>query len=220
MISVFVATSGRPAMFRAMLGSLYRTTQGQDVEVVAVIDADYEAWDIAGEFGCRVWFRQKKLGALQAWNDALTMTNGDLLVPAGDDQIFHPNWLEYALDAHRTRVNGFGVVGMNDLAYNGNTQVATMWLFDREYCKEVMGGVFAPPPYKYFSVDREWNEKAKMLGKFWWEEKSIVEHLHSAHGKRPVDELDLEKQGWMEEDNIAFEHRKAQGFPIEWQSII
>jgi hypothetical protein len=111
---------------------------------------------------------------------------------------------------------------MNDLAYNGNTQVATMFLFDRLYCKKEMGGIFAPPVYNYYCVDSEWNEKAKLLGRFYWEEKSVVEHLHSAHGKREIDDLDREKMdaGWMEIDNKTFEERKAQGFPVTWQPII
>ena len=221
MISIFVATSGRPTMFRAMLESL-RVTKGEhEVEVVAAIDADPVAWDVANEYGVRVWYKSSRRGALNAWNDAFTMAAGDLLVPAGDDQVFHPGWLDYALDAHRTRVNGSGVVGMNDLAYNGNTQVATMFLFDRAYCKEHMGGVFAPPCYDYLCVDLEWNDKAKMLGKFYWCEESIVEHLHSAHGKRPFDELDAEKDSAMHQrDTKTFEDRKSRGFPVEWSSLI
>lgn len=157
---------------------------------------------------------------MNAWNRALKLSTGDVLVPAGDDQIFHPNWIEYALESHREKLNGYGVVGMNDLAYDGNTQLATMLLFDRKYCKEVMGGVLCPPVYKYYCVDSEWNEKAKKHGAFFWDERAKVEHLHSAHNKRPVDSIDLEKQGWMEEDNKTFEERKAQGFPITWEPII
>lgn len=222
MISVFVATSGRPEMFREMLISLRETTKEHGVEVVATIDNDLTAYVYAAEYGVDVVdYSKKRRGALWAWNRGLQLSSGDILVPAGDDQLFHEGWLEYALDAHRTRVEGYGVVGMNDLAYNGNTQVATMFLFDRKYCKEVMGGVFAPPVYKYYCVDSEWNEKAKMLGRFYWEEKSIVEHIHSAHGKRPVDTTDSYKEDkWMEEDNRVFEERKKKGFPVEWQSII
>ena len=222
MISVFIATSGRTEMFRDMLQSLRGTTQGWDLEVVAAIDADMDAWKIAQEFQTRNWYKSRRRGALQAWNDALTMTKGDILVPAGDDQIFHEGWLEYAIESWKHKVNEYGVVGMNDLAYDGNTQVATMFLFDRNYCKDVMGGIFAPPVYRYYCVDSEWNEKAKMLGHFYWDERSKVEHLHSAHGKRDVDDLDKEKQdaGWMEHDNEIFRMRKEMSFPITWGSLI
>src|SRR5688572_2884020 len=149
MISVFVATSGRAVMFHDMLHSLMRTTYGYEMEVVAAIDNDTVSWDIANSYGVRTWYKSRRRGALQAWNDSFSMAAGDILVPAGDDQIFHEGWLEYALESHRDKLGSYGMLGMNDLAYNGNTQLATMWLFDRKYCKEVMGGIFAPPVYKY-----------------------------------------------------------------------
>lgn len=141
-------------------------------------------------------------------------------MPAGDDQIFHENWLDYALDSHDKHLQGYGVVGMNDLAYDGNLQVATMFMFDRPYCKEVMGGVFAPPWYHYYCIDSEWNEKAKLNGRFYWDSRSKVEHLHSAHGKRPVDSVDEEKIYYSERDTEIFENRKSRGFPIDYPPTI
>ena len=96
-----------------------------------------------------------------------------------------------------------------------------MWLFDRKYCKEQMGGVFAPPQYKYLCVDLEWNEKAKILGRFYWDERSKVEHLHSAHGKRAYDELDkLKDNSLSSADTETYNRRKANGFPIDYKAII
>ena len=221
-VSVIVATSGRPEMFRNMLRSLSDTTQGQEVETIVVIDSDLEACIAAMESRCRVNYSRYMRGALCCWNKGLSMSNGDIIVPAGDDQIFHEGWLEYALESHREKLGGYGVVGMNDLAYDGNTQLATMLLFDRKYCKEVMGGVIAPPVYNYYCVDSEWNAKAKALGKFYWDERSVVEHLHPAHGKREPDQHDQLKvdNNWMEIDNKIFEERKALGFPVTWESMI
>lgn len=210
-------------MFRDMLKSLRDTTFGYDLEIIAVIDNDLIAYGYAVEYEVDVVdYSVTKRGALKAWNQSLFLSDGDLLVPAGDDQIFHKDWLKYALESHGERLNDYGVVGLNDGAYNGNTQVATMWMFDRKYCLDHMGGILCPPVYHYYCIDMEWWEKARMLGKYYWDERSVVEHLHSAHGKRPVDLLDLEKQsaGWMEEDNRTFEQRKKEGFPIQWEPII
>jgi hypothetical protein len=210
-------------MFREALKSLAETTQGWDVEIVAVVDNDKESAQIALEYDVHVIdYSTKKRGALWSWNRALFLTDGKFLVPAGDDQMFRHGWLEYALESHRNKLNGYGVVGMNDLAYDGNLQLATMFMFDRQYCKDHMGGVFAPPVYRYFCVDSEWNAKAKSLERFYWDERSIIEHLHVAHGKRDYDQHDQLKEegGWMAIDNKTFEERKAQGFPITWQSLI
>lgn len=219
-VSVFVATSGRAGMAKDMLESLRDTTKGFDVQVCAVIDQDLTAFRFAMDFGCVTDYSPERRGALVAWNKALQMTTGDILVPAGDDQIFHPDWLQFALEGHQEALQGYGVLGMNDCAYKP-PQTATMFLFDRKYCKEVMGGIFAPPMYHYYCIDSEWNEKAKKHGAFYWEEKSKVEHLHSAHGKRPVDDTDrLKEDEWMEIDNQTFEERKAHGFPVTWESLI
>lgn len=223
-ISILLATCGRPTMLENMFLSLYETAIAFprfSVEIVSVIDEDEESMDIAAKYSNVMDFSDVRRGALWAWNRALQISTGDILVPAGDDQIFHPNWLDYALESHQTKLNGYGVVGMNDLAYDGNKQLATMWLFDRRYCKEVMGGIFAPPAYHYYCVDSEWNEKAKMLGHFYWDERSKVEHLHSAHGKRPVDEIDEYKNDeWMNIDAQTLADRREKGFPITWQSLI
>ena len=226
MISLLLPTCKRPHLLGHMLASLRDTTLGYELEVIAIVDDDIVSANIAMEYKCIVEHAPYRRGALNCWNRALKLATetspNDLIVPCGDDQIFHPGWLGYAIEAHKTILNGYGVVGMNDLAYNGNTQVATMFAFDRRYCKEVMGGVFAPPMYSYYCIDLEWNDKAKMNGRFFWEERSKVEHIHSAHGKRLVDSLDREKMdsGWMETDNKIFADRKARGFPVEWSPII
>lgn len=219
-ISILLPTCHRPTLLSKMLESLKQTTQ-VPVSVIAVIDEDEESRNIALEFGCFVNFSKTKRGALACWNLALQAA-GEIIIPAGDDQLFHEGWLEYALESHNDKLAGYGVVGMNDLAYDGNTQLATMFLFDRKYCKEQMGGIFAPPMYNYYCIDSEWNAKAKILDKFFWDERSIVEHLHSAHGKRPLDQHDIDRgdNNFMEKDNLIFEERKSLRFPVTWEPVI
>lgn len=210
-------------MLLNMRESLLRTTEDYDIEEIYVVDEDEQTRDYLTWVNVDMLdYSKEKRGALWAWNRALFHSDGDIIVPAGDDQVFHDGWLDYALESHQTKLRGYGVVGMNDLAYNGNTQVATMFIFDRKYCKEQMGGVFAPPMYHYYCIDSEWNEKAKILGRFYWDERSVVEHLHVAHGKRPLDMHDQFKMdsNWMELDNMIFENRKKSGFPVVWDSII
>lgn len=221
-VSVIIASCFRPEMFTNMLDSLDRTTEDYDIETVAVVDGDWETAQVAIRRCSRVDYFDKQRGALVAWNQGLRLSTGDIILAAGDDQIFHPGWLDYALETHREKLGGFGVVGMNDLAYDGNLQLATMFLFDREYCKQVMGGIFAPPMYKYYCIDSEWNAKAKMLNCFYWDRRSIVEHLHSAHSKREIDRHDLFRmdEDWMAMDNKTFADRLSAGFPIQWEAII
>lgn len=220
-VSVVIASCKRPAMFAAMLQSLKDTTQGYDIETIAVVDDDPETAKIAVEQCDILNYSATRRGAIFAWNLGLSLSSGEIIVPAGDDQKFYPNWLREALLAHEGRLHNYGVVGMNDLAYDGNTQLATMYMMDRKFIKEVLGGVLAMPCYHYYCVDSEINAKAKP-NNFCWCKEAIVEHLHSAHGKRSVDEHDLERgrMNYMEMDNAIFEDRKRRGFPIEWESVI
>jgi len=145
-----------------------------------------------------------------------------MLFPAGDDTLFHAGWLDYALETHTVKLDKYGCVGLNDGAYDGNKQVATTLLFDRKFCKEQFWGVIAVPNYYYYCVDLELNERAKRVGKFYWDERAVVEHLHSAHGKRPLDSVDQYKMdsGWIETDNILFEERKRLNFPNDFLPVI
>lgn len=227
MISIIVPTCKRPGMLHRMLESLQDTTQGYELEVIVIVDDDLVSANVAMEHRCHIVEHSKnRRGALYCWNRGLQLATNtspnDIIIPAGDDQVFHPDWLRYALESHQERLGGYGVVGMNDLAYNGNTQLATMFIFDRQFCKDYLGGVIAPPVYLYYCVDSEINAIAKELNRFYWDERSKVEHLHSAHGKRAVDDHDLERlnANMAEMDNRLFEERKARGFPKEWQPVI
>lgn len=229
-VSVVIAACGRPKMLEDMLDSLASSTHWTratvDFEVVSVIDSDLWSFHASTELrtfydGTIIDYSPTRRGALSAWNRGLYLSTGDIIVPAGDDQLFHENWLDFALESHKEKLGGYGVLGMNDLAYDGNEQLATMYLIDRKFIKDHLGGVLCPPCYNYYCVDSEINAKAKMLGRFYWEKQSMVEHLHSAHGKRPVDDTDrLKDDKWVEIDNRTFEERKSQGFPVTWEPVI
>lgn len=221
-ISVILPTCKRPESLRRMLDSLISTTKGYEVEIVALIDDDMESCAIASEYGCVLNYSSERRSVLSLWNRGLQMCRGDFIHPAMDDLIYHDGWLALGLESHREKLGGCGVVGFNDLAYDGNRQVATQFMFDRKYCVEYMGGVIAPPAYNYLWIDVEINERAKMVNKFYWDERAIVEHAHSAHGKRPYDDHDRWKDNndFATKDKVIFEDRKARSFPVEWTPLI
>lgn len=221
-ISVITPTCYRPQMLKEMLDSLQNTADKFPIESIVIVDEDEESYQIAANhYMCHVLeFSKTKRGALSAWNRGLELSSGDVIVPSGDDHLYHPHWLDYALESHEKQLNGYGVVGMNDLAYKEN-QVATMWIFDRQFCKDHMGGIFAPPIYEYLCVDLHWEGVAKMTGNYYRDMRAKVEHRHSAHGKRPFDRHDVPKdKGMVERDMVTFMAQKAQGFPVTWEGVI
>lgn len=222
MISAILPTCHRPEILKNMLDSLLATTLDYEIEIIAMVDEDEKSAKIATYFGCFVDYSDNRRSVLSLWNSGLQLSCGNIIHPAMDDLIYHKNWLKYGLESHTEKLGGCGVVGFNDLAYNGNTQVATQFMFDREYCRKYMGGVIAPPVYNYLWIDVEINERAKMAGKFYWDERAIVEHRHSAHGKRKYDEHDewKDKNELAKKDGEIYEDRKRRGFPVEWVGVI
>ncbi len=222
MISIILPTCHRPKALVGMLQSLRDTTEKSDVEIIALVDDDVESADISVDYGCILDYSDERRSVLQLWNKGLELCSGNLIHPAMDDLIYYENWLQYGIESHNEKLNGCGVIGFNDLAYDGNTQVATQFMFDREYCKKYMGGVIAPPVYTYLAIDLEINERAKALGKFYWDSRAIVEHRHSAHGKRQYDAHDewKDKNDLAKKDGDVFEDRKTRGFPVEWSPVI
>lgn len=228
LLSVILPTMNRLFLLEQTINSLVETTQNYNVELIVIIDEDKESVNFIIEHvstqinNLKVIYNHKRSGALSAWNQGLAISTGDMLFPAGDDSLFYGRWLDYALESHQEKLGGFGAVGLNDLAYDGNLQLATTLLYDRRFCKEILGGVIAFPVYHYFCVDSEINARAKNAGKFYWDDRAKVEHIHPAHGKRLADASDLLKidNEWMEKDNLLFEERKLAGFPNNFESII
>lgn len=221
MISIIIPTCKRPDSLKRMLESLYETTKGHEIEVIALVDEDVQSAEIVLERDCILDFSHHRRSVLSLWNKGLTMSHGELIHPAMDDLIYHKNWLEYGIESHKEKLDGCGLLGFNDLAYNGNTQVSTQFMFDIKYCRDYMGGVIAPPDYIYLCIDVEINEKAKMNRRFYWDERAIVEHAHSAHNKRPYDAHDewKDRNNLSEIDGETLEKRRAQGYPVTWEPL-
>lgn len=228
--SVILATCDRPHLAIQAVTTLYETTKHLNIELVMVVDGDPKTvYDIKKYLEDKVvdtWsyimdYSSERRGALWSWNHGLSMTTGEILFPSGDDQYFHPNWLDLALECHEKHLDGYGMVVLNDKIWDGNV-LGVAPLYDRKFCIDHLGGVCTYPAYNYFYVDNELNERAKIAGRYVWCPASIVEHIHPALGKRPRDFLDEERdsQNFGAIDLAIFEKRKALGFPNDFEPVI
>lgn len=221
--SILISSLGRPILFDA-LNSLRKTTYGHEVEVILVQDIlEPTVFKLLEQFDRYIVdYSKYQRGALASWNRALKLSTGDMIFPVGDDQKFHPEWLTRALKYHAEHLGGYGMVAMNDLNFDGEKQLGTTVMYDRQFCKDVLGGVAAFPVYNYFYIDNELNERAKKVGKYGWCKDAVVEHIHWSNGKRPSDIIDQSRNSsnYMELDRAIFEQRKAQGFPNNFEPVI
>lgn len=228
--SIILITCDRPTLALQAVSSLYETTKHLPVELVMVADGNVETVKKIGQYLedkiTDTWtyicdYSEKRRGAIWSWNHGLSLSTGDIIFPSGDDQLFHPNWLDMALKYHNDKLDGYGMVALNDKIWNGNV-LGTTLLYDRQFCIDHLGGVSAYPDYNYFYVDNELNERAKRVNKFVWCPESVVEHMHANVGKRPHDYLDTERnaKNFGTSDKRIFDTRKAQGFPNNFEPVI
>jgi len=229
-ISIILPTCNRPKFALQAVTGIYETTRHLNIELILVVDGDIETKNLLNDFlldktndnwNYTIDYSFERRGALWSWNHGLSLSTGEIIFPAGDDSIFYKSWLDNALAYHEEFLNGYGMVALNDMIWNGNI-LGTTLMFDRKFCVDYLGGVCAYPEYNYFYIDNELNERAKLAGRFIWCRESIVEHIHPDVGKRPRDMLDMERNEKQYNiiDKQIFESRKSRGFPNNFEPAI
>jgi GT2 family glycosyltransferase len=223
MISVLLATTGRPDMAEACVRSVVATTRGHDVEVVTAVDADPETLDrfLLLDWGHVRWVvddSEDHRGCSRAWNDALAASTGDPVVLAADDLEFQPGWLQTALTRLSEFEGGWGLVGFNDGHWGA--ELSTHYMVSRRLITEAFGGVIAWPHYHHSFNDREANGRARQVGRYAWCEDARVYHRHWIFGDRMQDTTDTRKLDLHPESERVFAAREAAGFPNDFPSII
>jgi glycosyltransferase involved in cell wall biosynthesis len=226
-ISVLLATMGRPDMAVSTVASLIDTTEGHEVEIVLAVDCDTETPKRVGWLSRPSYSKFPVLvvdqanhprGSSRAWNDALALAKGDQIVLAADDLEFEPGWLDAALETLAQFEDGWGLVGFNDGHWG--PELSTHYLMSRRFIVEVLGGVVAWDCYHHSFNDREANARAVAAGRYAWCENARVYHRHWLFGDRMQDGTDTRMLGGHQESERRFFERQAAGFPNDYEAVI
>lgn len=217
MISILLATMGRPEMAEACVLGLLGSTN-HNLEIVAAVDGPEEDAQRLYDLGCVVDHSYERRGCSSAWNAALAHATGDLLVLAADDLHFEPGWLDAALAKLAEFPEGWGMVGFNDGHWG--EELSTHYLMSRRFIVEVLGGVVAWPCYGHSFNDAEANERARRAGRYAWCEEARVGHSHWLFGDREKDETDTRGLASYAEAERIFNQRSIDGFPNDFPAVI
>ena len=188
-VAVIVPTLWRPHRVAPLVANVEATASDAVVYFVAE-PTDPETIRVVEEHPtARLVVNDRTANYAGAVNAAIEATSEPLLFVGADDLVFHDGWLEPLLEL----ADRFGVVGTNDL---GNPEVAagehaTHFLVRRDYavtgCVDAPGQLFHEG-YSHNWCDREAIGTAKHRSEFAPCLQSVVEHIHPAWGKAPIDE--------------------------------
>jgi hypothetical protein len=144
-------------------------------------------------------------------NHGYRNTHEEYMLFGADDLHFHPGWFETAV-AHMS--DEVAVVGTNDLANkrvlageHSTHPLVARWYIDQAGTVDENGKALHEG-YLHEFVDDEFIETAKAREVFVAEPGSIIEHLHPAVGKAPVDDLYRAEPRRMTQGRILFHRRR------------
>lgn len=215
----------RPVLLKQTLTNLFESTKGIYVQAVVLIDKDVESYrmcvDLMRDYPhMRVNFSEQQRGAIYCWNFGTRIADANIYFHQGDDLFYENGWLEIALKAFQEKLNGYGLLGVNDSMWDGDKVIATHFLFDRQFCIDHLGGVMATPTLKYYGVDNMANERAKKAGRFYWCKEAVVRHVHPANGGRPRDETDAYRDPYWEPDMLEMARIRAANYPDDFEPVL
>lgn len=220
-LSVIIATRLRPDLLLSGLKSLWRTTKGYDVETIIIVDDDPETYErLKGERRITLLLHnEKRLGAIRSWNKGAVLATGDIFTTGSDDVRYERGWLKLAYGAHQKELDGYGLVAMNSHIHDINIQSGGT-IFDRQFCKDHLGGVMYCPHYHALFADKEVDIRAKRAGRFYPCPAAVVLHLHPCENRRSVDANDKWRDRQWAKDEAVFNRRLAAGFPDDFKAAI
>jgi glycosyltransferase involved in cell wall biosynthesis len=216
-VSVIMPTMGRPTQAYQVVRRLQETCQGQDVEIIAVVECDPETSEMLGAIsGPRVISRAEHRGAIYGWNEGAQRATGDVLVLAADDLEWPDGWLARALN-YLVRAD---FVGFNDGHRDGDSEGATHFMATRRHLIEVQGGVLAIPVYGHYGFDYEMTRRAQRAGRYVWARDLPIPHRHPQWRTALWDATYQASLQWRVADRELFYRREAAGFPNDYESVL
>lgn len=218
-VSVIIPTRQRLERALHAVKTLRQATG--DVELVVVVDNDPDTFDalLDTKLFDTLIYNDRRQWAIASWNIGAKAATGDYLFTGADDLSFQAGWLDEALRALDQKLNGYGVVAIND-GHNSKEGPSTHILIERQFARDHLGGVLWCPHYKHYFVDNELKERTQALDRFHYCKTARVEHLHPAAGKAESDPVYKEAHRFWGKDEATFERRKAQGFPNDYEAVL
>lgn len=179
MISVLIASRGRPELCRRVIESI-RNTEKHDTEIILGLDSD-ETYPDFSEYGCRT-FIYEDLGASHKWHQLQKEATRDYLMLIGDDSVYltkhwDEKYISYMPD------DGIAAIVHRDDPEKHRGSAG--FLVSSRWNKEIG---FVPPYFRHFYADTWTAEISTMIDRQIFADDVVIEHRHAKHGKAEWDD--------------------------------
>jgi len=182
LVSIIMPTMGRTEMAVSVVERVHETAGHHNLEFVCVVDRDSDTPGVlcAALLKYQIPFKMvwspKINGLARSWNRGLRCADGGILVFFADDLIPRGKWLDVALKALYDELDGYGLVGFNDLGRWGWKET-THYLASRRFVVEGLNGCMGFEHYNFACNDSEACRRAVLQGCYKWERDAAVERL-------------------------------------------
>lgn len=202
-IAIFTPSLNRPHRLKELVENIRQTTT-VPFKLYFVV-SDEESVNILDSLGVSFWVDEGGTW-IERNNFMYEKTDEPYIFLGSDDLRYHPNW---DIEALKVMEEVDGVVPVND-KHNPN---GTSALISRNYIDTMSGcidakGVIAYPEYQHNYADTELFETAKSRERFRYAINSVVEHLHHAAKKAPIDDTYKKSDKTILKDKKLYDSRK------------
>ena len=210
-VAILMPTIWRANRMKENVENLYDVTSKDDIDIIFIIEKDdVESIEMSRKLDAITLINQRARNFAGAVNTAVRTLTHNYFFGGSDDFLFHKDWLPPLLELSKN----YGMVGTNDL---GNPQVAAgelavSYLVRRDYVSKACIGNpenLLYEGYMHNFTDTELTETAIYNKEYVYCPDSIVEHMHPAWGKSPVDETYKLQDGTWGPDTQLFFHRRS-----------
>jgi autotransporter strand-loop-strand O-heptosyltransferase len=202
-VSIVIPTLDRPEKLERLLNGIKDCAGYSNYEVIVKQDS----------------FPPYNIGVPVLVKTAVAESSGDLVMYLGDDCVPKPDFLLNAvLDMARWFPNLDGLIALNDGYWKG--EMATHWLASKKLL-QYLGGEFFHTGYYHAGCDNELTERCRMLNKYAWSERALVDHDHPIKTGFKPEQMDATMQFAYQDvrrthdQNLLEKRSKMFGFTVK-----
>ena len=212
MISLLCPTRKRPDNVKRLVESVFATAKRpNDVELVFYVDDDDDTFPLDGKVKV---VRGPRIVLSQMWNRCYDVARGDVLMHCGDDIVFRtPMWDVEVWRQVVSVPDRIVLVHAND-GSPWSARLATHSFLTRRWVETV--GQFVPPIFSAEYNDTWLTEVADMVGRRRYLPHVLIEHMHWAFSKAPMDGTYAELQRRRRRDRVDELYQETINERLQW----